>query len=61
MKHIYRCPYNGEVECTRKPCEERCSLCGYHPVEGARRKGYIQAGGMRFDSGVHRLVIKHHD
>ena len=62
MRHIYQCPYNAAIECTRHPCEERCSLCGHNPVESARRRGYIQAGGMSHVApGIHRLVIKHHE
>lgn len=59
MKHIYICPYNSFVECTRKPAEERCFACGHNPIEAARRKGYIEAGGMNIDEkGLYSLKLR---
>lgn len=59
MRHIYACPHNPGIDCTTKPCHERCFNCGYNPIEEARRIGYIQAGGMKADSdGLHRLHLK---
>lgn len=58
MRHLYPCPYNREVECSRRPCSERCSACGHNPIESARRRGYIQAGGMqKSPDGVSRLKV----
>ena len=47
MKHVYICPYNTQVDCTRHPSPEHCYRCGHNPVEAARRSGYIEAGGLR--------------
>lgn len=58
MKHIYVCPFNDWVECTRKPKPENCFRCGHNPIEASRRLGFIQAGAMKAGpDGLCRLKI----
>lgn len=59
MRHIYPCPFNSEIDCTKKPGPDRCARCGFNPYEDAYRRGRIEGGSLKKDSnGIKHLRIK---
>ena len=60
MRHIYKCPYNDEVDCIRMPDPGHCTRCGFCPTEAAYRNGCMESQqSYRIDpDGLKRLHIR---